>query len=806
MTRIGRGPYGHFDPDHREYVITRPDTPRPWFNYLMNRTYVAMISNTGGGVSYDTDPRVYRLLRYRYQNVPYDRPGRYVYLRDRDDGRTWSATWAPVHMPVKDCRYTCRVGTGYTVITLDYAGIRTAITYFVPPEGRQEIWDLTVTNVSRRTRRLQTFSYAEFAFWGAMRDLMNIDNCPNVSRQRHEDGAILHYSYNDIGSGLHGMHFVQNCGYHVSSERPYGFNGDRDRFLGRYRDERNPTVVETGRSTNYCENGGYPIGSLEHRFTLKPGQRKRIVYRTGISESDKAWRGDARRYDTLAKVDRAFAALKTGWDTRLSRFTVHTPDREFDALVNGFVQYQSAVTMRLSRSISSYEWGIGRSIGFRDSSQDQMGLTHAFPEVARDMLEKILGAIHENGEACHDFNPITGSFGAPGFYDDHNWPALPVNQYVKETGDLAFLDVVLPYAKSKARGTVYEHLQRCNDLAFRLRGKHGLMQIGAADWNDSLNPGDRRAESLFTSALYGASTLALLELAERKGDARYARTLRVRYAEVKRRMNGIGWDGAWYKRLIKRNGEVLGSRRTREYGRIFLEPQPWAVLAGFAAGARAVRTLDSVERRLGTPFGHRIMDRPFTRFDMEEIGSAGIFPPGIKENGSVFHHASSWMIAAEATLGRGDKAMAYFKRLCAVGKSRHAERHEVEPYVMCQFVSQPPFHIVGRGRNAWLTGSAAWMAIGALQHIVGCRADFDGLIVDPCIPAAWKRFALTRVFRGVTYQIEVRNPDGVMKGVRDVTVDGRRIRGNRIPWNPESRVVRVAVRMGSPIPNRPKEA
>jgi cellobiose phosphorylase len=796
MNTIAPGPYGHFDAQAREYVITRPDTPRPWFNYLMNDTYVAMISNTGGGVSYDTDPRVYRLLRYRYQNVPYDRPGRYLYLRDRDSARYWSATWAPVHMPLAEVRYTCRVGTGYSVVTLEYDGIRSALTYFVPPAGRLEVWDLTVTNLTRRTRRLQTFSYAEFAFWGAMRDLMNIDNCPNVSRQRHEAGAILHYSYNDIGSGLHDMHFVQNCGYHVSSEKPHGYNGDRDRFLGRYRDERNPAVLESGKSTNYCENGGYPIGSLEHRFTLKPGQSKRIVYRTGISESDKTWRRDAARYRTLASVDRAFAALKGGWSERLSRFTVRTPDPEFDALVNGFVQYQSAVTMRLSRSISSYEWGIGRSIGFRDSSQDQMGLLHAFPEAARNMIEKIVSAIRADGSACHDFNPLTNAWGANGFYDDHNWPAMTVSLYVKETGDEAFLDRVLPYALSKARGTVYEHLKRCNDLAFRLRGRHGLMQIGAADWNDSLNPGDRRSESVFTSALYGASTRALLELARRRGDAAYARTLERRYGEVGRRINTAGWDGAWYKRLIKADGLVLGSKRTPEYGRIFLEPQPWAVMAGYATGKRGRAALDSAEARLGTPYGHKIMDRPFTRFDMDEIGSAGIFPPGIKENGSVFHHAASWMITAEAMMGRGDKALAYFKRLCAAGKSRNAERHEAEPYVMCQFVSQPPFHIVGRGRNAWLTGSAAWMAIGALQHILGCRADFDGLVIDPCIPAAWRRFEVTRVFRGVIHRISVRNPDGVMKGVRDMLVNGRRVSGNKIPLTSERREVQVKVTMG----------
>lgn len=796
MNKIAEGPYGYFDAPAREYVIVRPDTPRPWYNYMLNGSYVAMISNTGGGVSYDTDPRVYRLLRYRYQNVPYDRPGRYVYLRDRDQGRYWSATWAPVHMPVDQCRYTCRVGTGYSVIALVYAGIRTEITYFVPVHGRLEIWDLTVTNLSRATRRLATFSYAEFAFWGALRDLMNIDNCPNVSRQQFQDGAILHTSYNDVGTGLHDMCFVRHCGYHTSSELPAGYTGDRDRFIGRYRDERNPAVVENGRSADYCENGGYPIGSLEHRFTLRPGQSKRIVYRTGIAASVRTWRRDAARYRTTAQVDRAFAALRRDWTQRLGRFTVRTPDLEFDALVNGFVQYQSAVTMRLSRSISPYEWGVGRAIGFRDSSQDQMGLLHAFPDVARNMLEKIIAAIRPDGSACHDFNPLTRMWGANGFYDDHNWPALTVCQYVMETGDAAFLDRTLPYALSKERGSIYEHLQRANALAFRLRGRHGLMQIGAADWNDSLNPGDRTSESVFTSALYGASTLALAELATQRGDAVYARALRRRYVAVRRACNRAGWDGAWYKRLLKRDGTVLGSHRTMEYGRIFLEPQPWAVFAGYASGARARAALDSVERLLGSPWGHRLVDRPFKRFDMQEIGSAGIYPPGIKENGSVFHHAASWMISAEAMIGRGDRAMAYFKRLCGATKSRLAERHEVEPYVMCQFVSQPPFHIVGRGRNPWLTGSAAWMAVGALQRIIGCRAAFDGLIIDPCIPPDWRRFEFTRVFRGATYHIEVCNPHGVMKGVCELRVDGVRVVGNQVPLPQKRRNVRVTVHMG----------
>jgi cellobiose phosphorylase len=797
MSTIAKAKYGYFDADAREYVITRPDTPRPWYNYMMNDTYVGMISNTGGGVSYDTDPRVFRLLRYRYQNVPYDRPGRYVYIRDAESKRYWSATWAPVHTPLDECTYRCRVGMGYQVVTFEHDGIRTELTYFVPPKGKLEIWDLKVTNISDRRRKLQTFSYAEFAFWGASRDLLNIDNTPNVSRQRYEDGSILHYSYNDIGTGLHDMHFVQNYGFHTSSPAPKAYNGDRDLFLGNYRDEKNPLVVETGRSTNYCENSGYPIGSLEHRFTLAPGKTKRIVYRTGMSPREETWKADAAQYSDFAEVDAAFAALKAEWEDRLGRFVVKTPDRNFDAVVNSFVQYQSAMTMRLSRSISPYEWGIGRSIGFRDSSQDQMGMMHAFPELGRRMLSYIVSAINEKGEACHNFNPITKSWGSVGhFYDDHNWPALTVNLYVRETGDVDFLHEQLPYAPLEKKASAFEHLAAAQDNAWSKRGTNGLMQIGAADWNDSLNPGDRTSESVFTSCLYCASTKALIELARLIGENKLAVKWQKRYDTIKKLLNTVAWDGAWYQRIIKKSGEILGSKDTKEYGRIFLEPQPWAVMAGVADGRDAAKLLDEVEKRLGTPYGHKIMDRPFMRFDMEEIGSAGIFPGGIKENGSVFNHASAWMISAEAVLGRGDKAHEYFMRKAGTTKNKYAQTYECEPYVSCQFISQPPFHIVGRGRNTWLTGSAAWIALGAMQGVIGCRPGFDGLVIDPSIPSKWKKFELTRVFRGTTYKIRVENPKGVQNGVQELYVDGEKVQGNTIPHDGGKKEVAVRVVMG----------
>ena len=294
--KIAAGEYGYFDGKTNEYVITRPDTPRPWFNYLINETTVSMISNTSGGVCYDKDPTTHRLLRYRYQNIPYDRPGRYIYVRDNESGKYWSACWAPVHTDTKKCRYTCRVGFGYNTITFEHDGILTEITYFVPQDKALELWDIKITNTGKKTRNLSTFSYAEFAFWGAMRDLMNIDNGPNLSRQHYKNGAIIHHSYNDLGTGLHDMHFVQLYGFHTASPKAQGFNGDRDLFLGKYRDEKNPLVVESGRSTDYCENGGYPIGSFEHRFSLKPGKFKRIVYQTGVAKNEKDVFAASKKY------------------------------------------------------------------------------------------------------------------------------------------------------------------------------------------------------------------------------------------------------------------------------------------------------------------------------------------------------------------------------------------------------------------------------------------------------------------------------------------------------------------------------
>jgi cellobiose phosphorylase len=793
--KVAEGEFGYFDPLNREYVITRPDTPRPWYNYLMNNSTVSMISNTSGGVCYDKDPTVYRLLRYRYQNVPYDRPGRYIYIRDNDTGKYWSGCWAPVHTDISKCKYECRVGAGYNIITFIYNGIKTEIKYFIPLDRRLEIWDLKITNISKKTRHLSTFSYAEFAFWGAMRDLHNIDNCPNISRQKYSKGAIIHYSYNDIGTGLHDMNFIQIYGYHTSNKKHYGFSGDRDLFLGKYRDEKNPIVVEKGESTNYCKNSGYPIGSFEHRFSLKPGQTKRIVYQTGFAKNEKDVWISSKKYKDTKNVDKAFNELKKYWGEKFNLFKVKTPDVEFDTLVNSFIQYQASITLRLSRSISPYEWGISRGMGFRDSCQDQLGMMHAFKEHAKTIIGYLLEAIYPDGSASHNSFPLKKIYGVNGFYDDHNWLAITVCRYIKETGNISFLKEKFFYANSSKKGTVLEHLLKCNDYAWKLRGKNGLMQTGCADWNDSLNPGDKKTESTFTSALFCVSTKELIELLRFIGKNKIADKLQNRYDTIKKILNTVGWDGEWFKRMIKTNGEVLGSKKNKNTAKIFLEPQPWSIMAGVVDKDRAKIILDAVEKHLGCPDGHRLMDKSFDKYD-KDIGSVGVVLGGIKENASVFNHASSWVIVAESIIGRGNKAMEYFKRICGTTKNKRINIYESEPYVTCQFVSQKPFHIVGRGRNPWLTGSATWMAVGAMQYIIGCRPEYNGLKIDPSIPSNWDGFYLERTFRGTKYIITVKNPEHVEHGVKYIEVNGKKIEGNIIPYYRSNKPIEVTVIMG----------
>jgi len=785
--------YGYFDDENREYVIIRPDTPTPWYNYIHNAEHCGLISHTAGGTSFRRDARHMRLLRYRFNNLPPDRPGRYIYIRDDEAGRFWSATWAPTCPPLDRYEFRCHVGLGYQRIVSRYEGIQAEITYFCPPDDPCEIWLLNVTNTGRKTRRLSLFSYAELCLWSALRDMINMDAPRHTTRiAMQPDGVILHYSYTDLGLKLTEMQFVQFFGF-AACDRPFvGYEINREDFIGPNRGEANPLVVETGRHRPDKSPTGNPLASFHHRLRLKPGQTERIVYMLGVCDGPRAYRPIVRKYSKPGAAERALQDLKAERLQRLTRQQIRTPDKAFNTLVNTWNPYQAIMTFHLSRSISPFYTGLGRGIGFRDTSQDCLAATVLLPDLVPERLSLLLANQFAGGTVSHNFFPLTGEGDGANFYDDHLWFILTVSLYCKETGDLDFLARKVKF-RDRGSGTIFEHTRRALDASWRLVGRHGLCLTGTADWNDAVNP-PPGSESVFVSMLYCKALTEAAELATRLGEKRLARLWLQRYKTMKQRINRYGWDGKWYRRHLLPDGSAVGSATCRE-GKIFLEPQAWSIISGVATPKRAKTVIASIKRYLLTPHGVKLVHPPFSSYD-PTVGSVGIFRPGLKENGSVFCHTNPWVTVAMCMMGLGDDALDVLRRISPVHRNKIIEIHQNEPYVFSQFIAAPPHPQAGRAWNAWLTGTASWAYIAATQYILGIRPDFDGLIIDPCIPRSWRRITVSRKFRGTTYEITILNPRGRSGPVTQLTVNGRTVKGNRVPLQGDQELCKVRAVIG----------
>ena len=785
--------YGYFDDETHEYVITRPDTPVPWYNYIKSSEWSGLVSHTGGGPSYHRDAKTRRFLRYRYNGVPADRPGRYVYLRDMETGDYWSATWAPVEKRLEEQTYQCRVGMNVQTIRTAYAGIATEMTYFVAPDHHVEIWRLKISNASDRTRTLRTWSYAELACWGTLRDVLNMDNNPRCTRVDWTDNTLIQSTWNDLGTSLGTASWVRVFGYVTTSEPPIGYDTDRDMFLGRGRTEANPIVVETGEPNNHCENGGLAVAALCHEWTLEPGEERTIAYQMSVRDDPTEFDQIIPVYRDLANVDAALAKVKTTWEERLGRLHVKTPDPEFDTLCNIWNQYQVATTALESRTYCSWKWGTSVGMGYRDTSQDVMGVCHIMPELTRAKLRLLMSIQFNDGTPAHGYLPASDTYIDRDFRDDHLWMVMSTCNYVKETGDTSILDETIRFM-DEGEATGYDHLDRAIEGTMRLRGENGLPQIGHADWNDGLNPQSMQSESVFNAMLFCYACREMIELAEFLGKAEDTERYRTYYEEIKRLTNEKAWDGAWYRRVLLKGGGWIGGKDS-ELAKIWIEPQPWAVLSGVAEGDRATTTIDSVNEKLGTEFGIRLVWPPFHQYD-PDIGAISIALPGTKENGSVFHHTNPWVICAETVLGRGANAMDLLKRISPVSKNKIVDTHWFEPYVYGQWTGLPPWKHPGRGGNPWLTGTAAWSMLAVTQYILGLKPAYEGLKIAPCVPKSWKNLEIRRKFRGATLHIRVKNPDAVEKGIVRVTVDGEEIEGNVIPVQPEGTTHEVEVLMG----------
>ncbi len=804
--------YGRFDDENREYVIERVDLPVSWTNYLGVGEMCAVVNHTAGGYLFRGSPEYHRVTRFRGNGVPMDRPGFYVYLRDNEDGDYFSISWQPVGKNPDEASYSCRHGLSYSVYECACRELRASQRMFIPLDDDAMIWDVTVRNDGARERSLSVFSYLEFSWHHIAIDNQNYQMSLYCSGSSCEDGIIEH----DL--------FYEESGYQffTADFDPDGFDCLRDAFLGTYHTETDPRAVTAGRCGGSFEKGGNHCGSLQKNLVLAPGEEARLIFLLGDGDREQG-RKIRARYGDHAEVDRAFAELARFWDRKLMALQIRTPSAAMNTMINTWNLYQSEINVMFSRFASFIEVGGRTGLGYRDTAQDSMTVPHSNPEKCRGRIVQLLKGLTSRGYGLHLFEPrwfepekegekkpFRSPTVIPGVNrrdilhgvedacaDDALWLVPAVVEYIRETGDLAFADLRLPYAdtsvsgrKDAEPGTVYEHLKRILDFSAEETGPNGVCRGLRADWNDCLNLGG--GESALVSELHCWALGHFISLAERLGRGEDAERYTALRRKVSRVVTDTLWDGDWFIRGITASGRRIGTR-TDEEGRVHLESNAWGVLCGAAGQEMGERAMDSVYENLFTPYGIRLNAPSYTKPD-DEIGFVTRVYPGVKENGAIFSHPNPWAWAAECVLGRGDRAMEYYEALCPCLQNDRIEIRQSEPYSYCQFIMGPDHSAFGRARHPFMTGSGGWAYFAATRFMLGIRPDFDELLVDPCVPKAWDGFHVRRVWRGAVYEIEVSNPEHVSRGVRRITVDGRET--DRIPALPAGSTADVRVVMG----------
>jgi len=787
--------YGHFQEDGREYLITDVRTPGPWINYLYNGRYFTFISGNGGGMSYYRSPLHGRITRYRINDVPPDRPGKYLYVRDGDTGSFWSLTWQPVGRNAEG--YRVAHGFGYTRAESEVEGIAASVVFFVPPDDDREIWAVSLRNRSGRTRRLSLTGYVELALGHALVDLINQCDDQHFNRVCFDptNNALLatktYWVTETRGTQHQENKEWDQWAYFTVNHPVAGFETLRERFLGPYRNESNPLSIETGRFSSRETDYGNAVGALQIEIDLAPGETKDVIFSLGvIPKAELAARKDRTlaRYRATAEVETALESVGQEWDTFFARTRAETPESGMNVFLNYWIPYQAKVAFDVGRVASFYYWGIGRGFGFRDTAQDTIAVVIDDPAKAAERIGLLARQMRRDGHVYHHFyGDGQGEFTK--HCDDPLWLILAVDEYLKETGDFEILQRPEPFLDGPP-GTLLDHLLAVVDFARTNVGKHGLPVFGRGDWNDTLDyiGGADGGESVWGGMFYAAmlDRLATL-LACRGGHAatHLDEVWAVRDA-FRKAVEENAWDGDWYIRAIGENDRRIGSAKCAS-GKIFINSQSWAVLAGLPDRSRLVRAMDSAKDRLDCEFGPKICAPAFREID-PKIGLITRCVWGKKENGAVFCHPVPWLIQAECLLGRGNRAGDYFRTL--LPDRVDSDTFVAEPYVFSQYITSDEHESPGRASHSWQTGTAAWMYRVAYDWLLGVRPTYDGLLIDPCVPAGWPSFKVERVFRGCRYFIEVSNPGGKESGVSEILVDGRKVEGNILPLSgtPECRV------------------
>ncbi len=792
--------YGYFDDNNREYIITRPDTPKSWINYLGSRLYGGIITQNAGGYSFYQSGGTGRILRMRFNGMPIDQPGRYLYLRDDSSGDYWSASWQPVGKPLDQYKSTVRHGLGYSIFEAEYAGIKSVYTCFIPKGQAFEYWALNVTNTGSQPRKISIFSYAELANeWHFRQDLENLQYSQYIVRMSVEDDIIhrrnnTNPGHNDVYFGLAGADVIS-------------YDTDRDTFLGNYRTPANPIAVETGKCSNSIAVGDNACSSLHTRLELAHGESKQVIFVLGVGCPDEAWNGHPagreviREYANPERIAKELDVIRSEWAEHLTTMQVKTPDPELNSMINVWHAYQTHMTFNWSRGVSLVEAGDRDGLGYRDTVQDMLSVTHSIPGPVEERLDLILTGQTSAGGAMPLVKPLTHK---PGFEkaptveqyrsDDTLWLPLTVSNFVFETGNLTYLDKVLPYA-DKGQASVYGHLKQALQFSIDHKGRNGLIQGLAADWNDCIRFGTT-GESLFTTFMFYLGCKLVGDLAELKGLPEDKAWCDEQAAQIKACIDDCAWDGEWFVRGISASGGKLGSKENAE-GFIYLESQVWAVLSGAASREQAIKCMDAVDQYLATDHGIALCEPPHTVPNPHIQLPLLVYPPSHKENGGIFCHSNSWAIVAECLLGRGDRAYRFYRSYLPARYNTQAEIRQVEPYVYCQFTYGPHSPRFGQSRNPWLTGTASWTYTAVTQYLLGIKATMDGLQVNPSIPSEWDGFEVRRRFRDKWITIEVQNPDRVSHGVNSLTLNGKPIQGNVIPADQLGETNKVKVVLGA---------
>ncbi len=771
--------YGHFDDASREYVITRPDTPWPWINYMGTGDFFSLISNTAGGYCFCKDAKFRRILRYRYNGVPMDAGGRYFYIKDGDT--LWNPGWKPCKTPLDF--YECRHGMGYTRICGEKDGLRAESLFFVPLEHRCEVHRMKLVNRSDRPKQIQLYAFVEWCLWNASTDMENFQRNLSTGEVEVCKDAIYHKTEYRERRNHYAFYGVN---------RPFdGFDTDRETFLGMYNGFDAPSQALAGTSGNSVAHGWSPVAAERFDLTLAPGAMEELIFVLGYVENP----ADAKfcapgvinkapartmmdAFATGAQADAAFAALRAYWDDLLGRFTVASAVPELDRTVNVWNQYQCMITFFMSRSASYFESGIGRGMGFRDSNQDLAGIVHLIPDRARQRILDIAATQFPDGGCYHQYQPLTkrgnNDIGG-GFGDDPLWLLFGTVAYLKETGDFTILDEPVPFDNVPgSEVTLLEHLKISFRRVATHLGPHGLPLIGRADWNDCLNlncfsldPDESfqttenvaggQAESLMIAGLFVAEGKDFAELLDRLGDADAAE-VRTAVRTMEDAVKKHGWDGEWFLRAYDFHGGKIGSRECDE-GKIFIESQGWCAMARIGADEGLCdKALDSAVKHLECEHG-LVLNAPAYSSYLYQYGEISSYPQGYKENGGIFCHNNPWVIIAEAMAGHVEDAWRHYTKITpAFGQQSHDLR-KVEPYVFCQMVAGAEAARPGEGKNSWLTGTAAWTWKCVSEFILGVKPQYDGLLIEPCIPLRYGTYRIHRRFRDATYDITVHSTE-----------------------------------------------